>query len=119
MKKLSTYLLIFFMIIFWGFRVVVTLGASVGADMGFPVENVTYEVILLFVTILSALLVIKRKVIGALLYLITYGVYFGPTLFNGVMAMISGEAVFTTYTGIFAAFLGVVLPIVNIREASA
>lgn len=111
MKKLSTYLLIFFMIMFWGFRVILAVGATVGADMGFPVENLGIEVALLFITILSAVLIIKRKILGSLLYLLTYVAYFGPSLWNGIMQMMEESASLYTYTGVFASFLGVILPL--------
>lgn len=111
MKKLSTYLLIFFMIMFLGFRVVLALGVSVGMDMGFPVTNLTLEIILLFVTILSILLVIKRKILGSIIYLLTYGAYFGPSLYSGIMAMMEETVNINAYTGVFASFLGIVLPL--------
>lgn len=92
MKKLSTYLLTIFMVMFWVFRVVVALGNSTGNNMGFPIENITTEIILLFVDIVLILLVIKRKIIGSLGFLLVNIWYFGPKLLNALMTISSGEA---------------------------
>lgn len=112
MKKLSTYLLIMFMVMFWIFRVAVALGNSTGNDMGFPVENMKVEIVLLFVDIVFILLVIKRKIIGALGFLLANIWYFGPKLLNGLMA-ISSEAEVTIYTydAILESFIAIVLAI--------
>ena len=91
MKKLSTYLLVIFMIMFWMFRVVVALGNSVGKDMGFPIEDINVEVVLLFIDVALIVLVAKRKMIGALGFLLVNIWYFGPKLLNSVSTMLAGE----------------------------
>lgn len=111
MKKLSTYLLIFFMVMFWGFRIVLAFTNSIGTDIGFTVSNINLEIVLLFVTLVLIVLVIKRKVIGALLYLLIYGAYFGPTLINLCMVLAEGSATIVTYSDLMASFIGIVIPI--------
>jgi len=112
MKKLSTYLLIIFMIMFWAFRVVVSLGNSIGQDMGFPIEDMTVEIVLLFIDIVLVLLVIKRKMIGALGFLLVNIWYFGPKLLNSLMVMASGEAIdMYTINGALEGFIAVVLAV--------
>lgn len=91
MKKLSTYLLVIFMIMFWVFRVAVALGNSIGKDMGFPIENINVEVVLLFIDVALIVLVFKRKMIGALGFLLVNIWYFGPKLLNSVSTMLVGE----------------------------
>ena len=82
MRSLASYLLLFFMIMFWLFRIVVTFTATLGIEFGFTPININFEMVLLFVTLLSILLVAKRKLIGTILYLISYGMYFGVDIYN-------------------------------------
>ena len=78
MKKLSTYLLVMFMILFWIIRIIVTLSTEMGKDfMGMVAMNETFEIALLFATLLCVVLVAKRKIIGSLLYLTLHAIYYG------------------------------------------
>lgn len=87
MRSLASYLLLIFMIMFWIFRIVVAFTASMGINIGIVPINMNMEVILLFITIPSIILVAKRKLIGAILYLASYGAYFGVDLYNTVIGI--------------------------------
>lgn len=87
MRSLTSYLLLIFMIMFWIFRIIVAFTATMGINIGIIPINMNMEIILLFVTIPSIILVAKRKLIGAILYLISYGAYFGIDLYNTVMGI--------------------------------
>ena len=92
MQKLSSYLLVIFMIMYWGLRIIITLSAQLGGDfVGVVPINMTFEIILLFAFLLCVILVIKRKVIGATLYLALYGIYFGGDLTEKLRIITSGE----------------------------
>ena len=92
MQKLSSYLLVIFMIMYWGLRIIITLSAQLGGDfVGVVPINMTFEIILLFAFLLCVILVIKRKVIGAALYLALYGIYFGGDLTEKLRIITSGE----------------------------
>ena len=71
MKKFSTYLVTMFMVMFWIYRIIVALTNTIGIDLGFTIYNYWIEVALLFITIVSIILVFKRKILGAILYLLT------------------------------------------------
>ena len=89
MKNFSTWLLVMFMVMFWVFRVVVTLAAELGIDLaGFTPINKEMEIILLFVALLCMILVVKRKIVGALIYLLSYGMYFGVNLVNNINVLL-------------------------------
>lgn len=78
MKKLSTYLLVMFMIIFWIVRIIITISSELGKDfMGMKPMNEIFEIIILFATLLCVVLVVKRKLVGSLLYLTLHAIYFG------------------------------------------
>lgn len=113
MKKLSTYLLTFFMIMFWGFRIILALADTTGRNIGISIPNANIEIILLFVTLVCIVLVIKRKLIGALLYLLIYGGYFGPVFIGQIIniATAQNELEINFYLEFLVTFVGLVIPI--------
>ena len=63
MKSLTSWLLTFFLAIFWAFRVIVTISIQNGAANdfgGFIVFNETFEIAMLFVSLLCFILIIRR-----------------------------------------------------------
>lgn len=93
MKSLLSWLLAMFMFMFWVFRVIVAFQAQYEKDFGgFIAFNFTIEVVLLFVVILCMILFLRRKLLGGIIYLASYGYYFGGyILTNVVPAVLSGE----------------------------
>ena len=78
MKKLSTYLLVMFMVMYWVLRIIIALSAELGKNfIGITPINSTFEIALLFAFLVCVVLVVKRKLTGGLLYLALYGIYFG------------------------------------------
>ncbi len=112
MKSMLTYLLTIFMVMFWVFRIIVAFTASMGIDFGFVPMNMQMEIILLFLAIPCIVLVAKRKLLGAILYLISYGAYFVVDLYNIVTGIMEGSTTLIEYTRALASFIGVVIPIV-------
>lgn len=115
MKNFSTWLLVMFMVMFWVFRIIVAFTYEISMDFG-GIEpiNQSMEIILLFVVLLCLILVVKRKIIGALIYLLAYGMYFGTSLGNGIIKMTQNSYDITDvslYLNTFIALLGVALPI--------
>ena len=101
MKNLTSYLLVMFMAMFWIFRVIISVCASMGIEIGIVPLNMTFELVLLFVTLLCMLLVVKRKMLGALIYLLSYGAYFGVDLYNIIKGIINGTGGVTDYASAF------------------
>ena len=71
------YMVTTFAGIFWLFRVVVTMMFT--GESAFPVQpmNMTIEIVLLFVTFACIILIAKRKMFGAIIYLLAHCAYFG------------------------------------------
>lgn len=114
MKNFSTWLLACFMVMFWAFRAVVTLMAELHQDFGGIVPlNKTLEIILLFVVLVCIVLVVKRKMVGALIYLLSYGMYFGTDILRNISTIIEAEGQLpaTTFMNLFVSFIGIILPI--------
>lgn len=85
---ISTILLVLFAGMFLFLRVVIAMMTQSGLDlMGMVSWNLTYEIILIFVALVCIILIAKRKLIGPIIYLATYGYYFGVDLYNRIITM--------------------------------
>ncbi len=117
MKSVGSYLLVCFMAMFWVFRIIVAFTTTMGIDFPFQPINQTIEIILLFVTLVCIILVVKRKLVGAILYLVGYGLYFGTDLYNIFVAVANGVSLeITQYATILVSFIGIILPICVVFE---
>lgn len=117
MRNFSTWMLVMFMAMFWLLRIVIAVTYELGIEFG-GIEpfNQTMEIILLFVVFVCMLLIIKRKMIGAFIYLLAYGIYFGSNLVTGIIALTNTSAEITmtsigVYLNTFISLLGVGIPI--------
>jgi len=102
---------------FWAFRIVVAVTYELGANFG-GIEpfNQTMEIILLFVVLACMLLIIKRKMVGALIYLAAYGMYFGTSLMTGVTTLITASSDISIssagmYLNTFISLIGIAIPV--------
>lgn len=115
MRNLSTYLLVIFMVMFWIFRIMVTFMYELGSDFAGVIPlNKTLEIILLFVVLLCIILIVKRKMIGALIYLLSYGLYFGTDLTTKISMIfedMTQEITMGTSLSMIVSLIGVVLPL--------
>ena len=115
MRNLSTYLLVIFMVMFWVFRIMVTFTYELGSDFaGIIPLNKQVEILLLFVVLLCLILVIKRKMIGALIYLLSYGLYFGADLttkLTSIFEDMTQEITMGTSLSMLVSLIGVALPL--------
>lgn len=92
MSNFSTWLLTIFMVMFWLFRAIIALCSQFSIDLlGIEAYNFNLEVIIAFVTLICIVLVVKRKLIGSLLYLMLYGVYFGEHFLTNIMPVFYGQ----------------------------
>ena len=97
MANFSTWLLTIFMVMFWLFRAIVALCTQYSIDLlGLVSYNFTYEVVIVFVTLLCIVLVIKRKMIGSLLYLVINGAYFGEHLISNLIPLLEKQISLTS-----------------------
>lgn len=115
MRNLSTYLLVIFMVMFWVFRIMVTFTYELGSDFaGIIPLNKQLEILLLFVVLLCLILIIKRKMIGALIYLLSYGLYFGADLttkLTSIFEDMTQEITMGTSLSMLVSLIGVALPL--------
>ena len=96
MSNFSTWMIAIFMIMFWLFRAIVALCTQYSIDLlGLEAYNFNFEVIIVFITIICIVLVVKRKMIGSLIYLVIYGAYFGEHLVANLIPFLQGKITLT------------------------
>ena len=113
MKNFSTWLLACFMIMYWVFRIIVALMAQLHQDFFIVPFNETLEIVLLFVVLVCLILIVKRKMVGALIYLLAYGMYFGTDVATKVSMLIedASQLTLSDYTGLLISLIGIIIQI--------
>ena len=113
MKKFSTYLLVMFMIIFWVVRIAVTLMSQLGKDfMGMVPMNETFEIAILFATLLCLVLIVKRNLLGSLVYIVLHAIYFGGDITSKLSIIANNEPLTLGQNmQLMFSILGIILPI--------
>lgn len=113
MKNFSTYLLVMFMIVFWIIRIIITLASELGKDfMGMIPINETFEIAILFATLLCVILIVKRKLLGAVLYLTLHAIYFGGDITAKLNIMANHEILsLSQSTQMIFSMVGIILPL--------
>lgn len=112
MKSLFSYLIVILAIIYWGFRVVVSLLYAMGQEFICQPLNANIEIAILFLTIPSIIFIFRRNVVAATLYFGMYAAYFGTILYNsfGNVSSETESLVLTDATSIMISALGIVIP---------
>ena len=119
MSNFSTWLIAIFMVMFWLFRAVVALCTQYSIDLiGIVAYNFNIEVIIAFATIPCILLVVKRKMVGSLLYLVIYGAYFGEHLVANLISLFQGQAALTVdlSMNLLADLIAILLAIFSVMD---
>lgn len=117
MKNFSTWMLVMFMTMFWILRVIIAVTYEMGGDFGgIQPFNQTMEIILLFIVLVCMGLIVKRKMIGALIYLLAYGMYFGTNLITGITTLVTADSEINVanigmYLNTFISLIGIAIPV--------
>lgn len=116
MTSMFSYLITMFGGLFWLLRLVIALADTM--SWNFPIQplNFTVEIILLFVTLICMIFIVKRNIIGALVYFLAYGFYFGTDIYNEVMNIINGQPIVSDYLTLFVSFIGVIIPFLTVMD---
>ena len=120
MKKFSTWMITMFIIMFWVFRIIIAFTSSYGQGFaGIVPANQNVEIALIFVVLLCLVLIVKRKMLGAIIYLIAYGSYFGVDAGNNILAILGGDAPMGNVLGAFVSIIGIILPLAVLLDMIA
>ena len=104
-----SYMLTILGIVFWIFRSIIT--AMYTAGVSFPITplNAWWEIALVFASIPCVILVLRRNIIGAALYVGVYVSYFGTALYNNINNIQDSLNISGTIDMIMS-IIGIVLP---------
>ena len=121
MRNFSTWLLACFMVMFWVFRIMVALMAQLHQDFFITPFDLTIEIILLFVVLVCLVLIVKRKMVGAFIYLVAYGMYFGSDVVTKMTTLIedASQLGLGDYTALIISLIGIILPIAVLLDLLA
>lgn len=111
MQKFSTWMILSLDVIFWLLRIVAAYTGAMGMDFMVQPMDLNMEITMIFVALLSFILIIKRKFLGAIIYIIGYFGYFGVALFKNIGQMITVGGMIDDYMTVFFSLIGVALPI--------
>lgn len=111
---MTGYIVTTFAGVFWLFRVIVTLLFSMEVGFGIVPMNMTFEIVLLFVTFVCIILIAKKNMIGAVIYLISHCAYFGVDAYKAVASIIEGQPQTENYISLFISVIAVVIPVLAI-----
>ena len=89
MKKFSTWMILSIGVIFWGLRIAAVYTETMGIDFLIKPLDTNTEIILLFTTLLAFILIAKRKILGVIIYIVSYWGYFGMDLYSKMMSTTS------------------------------
>ena len=122
MKNMSTWLLAIFMVIFSVFRIIVTITNQQGSPLaGIVIENIAMEIAVIFLTLLCLILVVKRKLLGAIIYAVSYGFYYGIGVLNTIYeVLMNGESLgLDSSLELLVSGIGVLLPLMVLFDTLA
>ena len=122
MRNLSTWLLAMFMVMFSAFRIILTITNQQGDPLeGIVIENITLEICLIFLTLFCLVLVVKRKLLGAIIYAVSYGWYYGVGLFNTLYGVLVEEEALAIGNSLelIISGIGVLLPLMVLFDTLA
>ena len=100
--------------VFWFLRVIITLMCSMEIDFPVVPINMNVEIVLLFVTFICVILVAKRKMFGAVVYLIVHCAYFGVDAYKAIQSIIEEQADLSNCLTLFFSIIAVMIPVMAI-----
>ena len=109
MKNLFSWLVSIFIVMFWIFRVIITYMFAMGFEYAIKPFDLNTEVILLFITFIAILLIFRRKLIGGIIYFISYLYYFGGDAINGIKSIIDSGGSMDIYLSTLSSIIAVML----------
>ena len=110
------YIITTFAAIFWVFRVVITLIYTSESTFSIIPLNMTFEIVVLFITFACIILIAKRKMLGAVVYLIAHCAYFGVDASQNLRTIIELTPTPAAYISLFISFIAVIIPVLAIMD---
>lgn len=115
MQKFSTWMILSLDVIFWLLRIVATYTQAMAIDFMITPIDLNTEIMLLFIALVCFVLIAKRKLLGVVLYLVSYLGYFGVNLWQELVVT-GGTISPNNYMNVFFSFIGIALPIFTLLD---
>ena len=103
-----SYLILMMAVMLWVLRIVAAITTTLGTDFPLAVFNMTVEIILLFSTFFCFLFILRRRIIGALVYMFSYIGYFGTYLYTTIT---TGGITPDDYINVLVSIFCIIIPI--------
>ena len=114
-RSLSNWITTIFMFAYWVLRLIVAYTYATGKNFFITPFNQTFEIIILFVSFFGIVLIFKRKMLGAIAYAVSYGLYFGSELASYFPVLMSQSMVDeVVLMQIIICTFGILLPIMGV-----
>ena len=97
MRNFTTWLIVIFGFMFWGFRVAGAFAAGTGMDFMIKPMDLAIEIPVLFISFTCICFIIKRKILAAIIYLVTHGFYYGVFLYQNINTILYGQVTEENY----------------------
>lgn len=110
-KTMAHYLIVMFMVMLMIFRFVVLFTTVIGIDFPVKSTNETVEIAMFVVTLLCIILFTKTKLIGAILYLASAFIYYGPEFIKLLPTVMNGVTSTNMAVQILVLMIELVIPI--------
>lgn len=110
MISFFSYLVTTFAIIFLVLRIAIAFCYTLELEIGIVPIDFNIEIILLFLTIVCLILIIKRNILGAVIYFGSHIYYYGNDLLKNITALVNKEEITINYISLFLSFIGVIIP---------
>lgn len=111
-----SYLITMLDVVFLIFRIIVVLTTTTEVDFIVKALNPTVEIILCFITLFCLILIIKRKLTGAIIYLVSYVMYFGINAYKTIVALQSTNDLTANYVSIGISIFAVILAFLTFAD---
>lgn len=111
MQKFSTWMIVSLDVAFWLLRIIAAYTYAMGIDFMVMPTDLNMEIMMIFVALLAFILIIKRKFLGAVIYIIGYFGYFGVALYNNIQQMINVGGMIDNYITVLFSLIGIALPV--------
>ena len=109
MQRFSTWMVVSLDVVFWLLRIIATYTYAMGIEFMIKPINMNMEITMIFIALLAFILIVKRKFLGTVIYMIGYIGYFGVALLNNIQKMVTVGRMPTDYINVLFYLIGVVL----------
>ena len=110
------YMITTFAGVFWFFRLIVALMFTTDAGFAITPMNMTFEIVLLFITFVCIILIATRKMTGAVIYLIAQCAYFGVDAYKTLEIILEGQPQTANYLSLFISLIAITIPVLAIMD---